>query len=154
MHTDQTLKILDDVTVHMGAEFRAFVKKTCPSFATQELPCETDARKRRVLKKMQSQSGSQSGHETKDLEGELSKAPWRRPKSFSLQKYMYHLLGDYADTIRQFGTSDSFSTESVRNHASTMVAVLTLCRAMNNVGRTRTLHAQSLVQAYRSKTVS
>jgi hypothetical protein len=154
MHTDQTLEILDDVTVHMGAEFRAFAKKTCTSFDTKELPREADARKRRVLKKMQSQPGSQSDHGAKDLEEQLSKAAVRRPKGFSLRKYTYHSLGDYADTIRQFGTSDSFSTEPVRNRPYTMLAVLTLCRVMNNVGRARALHTKSPVQAYRSKTVS
>jgi len=40
-------------------------------------------------------------------------AEGRRPKKFNLQTYKYHSLGDYPDTIRQYGTSDSYSTEPV-----------------------------------------
>lgn len=34
-------------------------------------------------------------------------------KLFSLQTYKIHALGDYADTIVQFGTTDSYSTQIV-----------------------------------------
>jgi hypothetical protein len=37
----------------------------------------------------------------------------RRRKTFNLSTYALHSLGDYANTIRQFGTTDSFSTEAV-----------------------------------------
>jgi len=37
----------------------------------------------------------------------------QRRKEFNLQTYKYHSLGDYADTICRFGTTDSFSTETV-----------------------------------------
>ena len=46
MHTDRTLEILDETTVQIGAKFRAFAEKTCPSFETRELKREMDARKR------------------------------------------------------------------------------------------------------------
>jgi hypothetical protein len=35
-------------------------------------------------------------------------------KKFNLQTYKFHSLGDYADTIRRYGTTDSYSTERVR----------------------------------------
>jgi hypothetical protein len=35
------------------------------------------------------------------------------PKSFTLNTYKFHALGDYVDTIRTFGTTDSFTTELV-----------------------------------------
>lgn len=38
----------------------------------------------------------------------------RKPKTFNLNTYKHHSLGDYLETIRQRGTTDSFSTESVR----------------------------------------
>jgi hypothetical protein len=37
----------------------------------------------------------------------------RREKAFNLNTYKFHALGDYASTIRQFGTTDSYSTEMV-----------------------------------------
>jgi hypothetical protein len=124
MHTDQTLKILDDVTVRMGAEFRAFADKTCASFDTRELDRETEARKRRVLKKMQGQSESQAGDSTRNSVAESSNMAGPRRKKFNLQRYTYHSLGDYTDTIRQFGTSDSFSTEPVSTLYIPFVVIL------------------------------
>jgi len=37
----------------------------------------------------------------------------KRLKSFSLQTYKVHALGDYVATIEQFGTTDSYSTSTV-----------------------------------------
>lgn len=111
MHTDQTLSIFDHETVRLGAEFRAFAGKTCASFNTKELPRETGARKRRILKRAQKLSESQA--KDVNVEKELSQAAAARPQKFSFRKYTHHSLGDYADTIRQFGTCDSFSTQAV-----------------------------------------
>jgi hypothetical protein len=36
-----------------------------------------------------------------------------REKTFNLNTYKFHALGDYVATIRQFGTTDSYSTEMV-----------------------------------------
>jgi hypothetical protein len=41
------------------------------------------------------------------------KASTRRSKSFNLNTYKHHTLGDYASTIRKYGTTDSYSAESV-----------------------------------------
>lgn len=40
--------------------------------------------------------------------------PRRRQKTMNLDTYKIHSLGDYVDTIRHYGTTDSFSTELVR----------------------------------------
>ena len=37
----------------------------------------------------------------------------KRLKSFSLQTYKVHALGDYVATIERFGTTDSYSTSTV-----------------------------------------
>ena len=37
----------------------------------------------------------------------------RRPKDLNLNTYKFHALGDYAATIRRYGTTDSYSTEPV-----------------------------------------
>jgi hypothetical protein len=107
MHTDVTLNILDDTTVQLGAEFRAFVRKTCPAFDTRELRCEAEHRKRNQQKKAAERENSGSAA-VANSDGDEP-----RKKGFNLQRYKYHALGDYANTIRQFGTTDSFSTEPV-----------------------------------------
>jgi len=105
MHTDITLSILDKETVRIGTEFRAFAAKTCTSFKTRELRREAEARKRRHLKKEEG----------------------RRLKSFNLDTYKYHALGDYAKTIRRLGTTDSFSTQPVSHCTATGYPILTCC---------------------------
>lgn len=123
MHTDQTLQLLDNVTVQISTGFQAFNNKTCPAFDTQELRRETEARKRRALKKAKGKKGAVDPATRVSLDPaanpteEVPDEPLR--KKFNLQTYKYHALGDYADTIRRYGTSDSYSTEPVSDYEST-----------------------------------
>jgi hypothetical protein len=105
MHTDHTLDILDDATRDIGVEFRAFTTKTCPAFNTKELRRQTEARQRRQLK---------NGNKNESAPASSG----ARPRKFNIQTYKFHSLGDYADTIRTFGTTDSFSTEPVSYSSS------------------------------------
>lgn len=113
MHMDLTLNILDSETARLGREFRSFVKNTCPSFATKELRQEeTAARKRRQLKKLTQsvpnlQETLSAGAFPSDIQHN------RLFKMFNLQTVKFHLLGDHADTIHEFGTNDSHLTEPV-----------------------------------------
>lgn len=104
MHTDNTLKILDDATTDIGTAFRTFKAKTCSAFHTRELKREKEARQRRQQK--------QSGGANESAQSSSASLP----KTFNIQIYKFHALGDYADTIRTFGTSDSFSTEPVSSY--------------------------------------
>jgi hypothetical protein len=96
MHTDHTLNILDETTIALGQRFRGFANETCPAFDTRELQREVDARQRRQSKNKDASSGMT-----------------RRQKKFNLQTYKFHSLGDYAATIRRYGTCDSYTTEIV-----------------------------------------
>jgi hypothetical protein len=184
LHTDSTLCILDETTVSIGTEFRAFTAKTCAAFDTRELSREVEARKRRGLKRGrkkpasngQSVSGDQAATGAQSVPGVQATsnaqsvpreqatpnvqvalgdqaAPNAQPASgnqtvfnvqvatndqsngtsipdstncrrqngprrrkFNLRVYKYHALGDYAQTIRRLGTTDSFSTEPVSNY--------------------------------------
>jgi hypothetical protein len=104
MHTDHTLKMLHETTVAVGEAFRKFVKDTCSAFNTQELQREVDARNRRQA------SAAATSKVTETT---------KRPKSFNLQIYKFHALGDYEATIRRYGTVDSYSTEAVSSVFST-----------------------------------
>jgi hypothetical protein len=108
IHTDLTLKIFDDETARIGAEFRAFNDKICPAFETHELHRETEARRRRRSKK-----AKRTDAPLAPFAAAHSEADGPLPKKFNLQTYKYHSLGDHPDTVRIFGTSDSYSTEPV-----------------------------------------
>lgn len=106
MHTDETLKLLDNTTVRLGKQLRHFASQTCIAFKTQELKREAERRQRHQLK-------SQAGNG--EAAASMPQAA-RRPKTFNLQTYKLHALGDYSASIRKFGTTDSYSTEPVGEH--------------------------------------
>jgi hypothetical protein len=110
MHTDETLKILDQTTISIGTEFRAFANNICPLFDTRELKREAAARRRRQAR------GAESSRTTRSTDKHLKEQKEEPPRRrlFSLRSYKYHSIGDVSNTIREYGTSDSFSTEPVR----------------------------------------
>lgn len=74
-----------------------------------------------------------------------SKGTGRRYKTFNLSTYKLHSLGDYVDTIRNYGTTDSFSTEPVCG------TTLILFKAANRLpGRTGTSVAQGQIHPHQS----
>ena len=111
MHTDQTLTLLDEATAFLGVKFRRFVNHTCRKFNTRELHHEANARARRAAEKSSTSSAPASGQAERPTQEEG--ASTRRAKTFNLDTYKYHSLGDYVEHIRQYGTTDSYSTEPV-----------------------------------------
>lgn len=99
MHTDRTLDLLDAATLLLSKQFRHFQDNICPNFNTRELQREADARDRKA--KREGGGSATAGPAT------------RRIKAINLNSYKYHALGDYADTIRKYGTTDLISTEPV-----------------------------------------
>jgi hypothetical protein len=104
MHTDLTLDILDQVTSELGEAFRHFKDNVCPAYSTRELKREAASRHRRQVKKAVRKGNAINPAS----EGA------RSSKVLNLQTFKYHSLGDYVETIRRYGTTDSYSTESVR----------------------------------------
>jgi hypothetical protein len=84
---------------------REFQEKTCMAFATHELERERAARMRRQEKNVATSKTKTDAHKGSSA---------RRPKRFNLETYKYHALGDYCNAIRQFGTTDSYSTQAVK----------------------------------------
>ncbi|KAN0079957.1 hypothetical protein V8E55_009523 [Tylopilus felleus] len=103
VHTDETLQILDNVTATLGAKLRSFQSTTCTSFSTKELKQETEGRYRRQV-----QLGVKTLGQSKE---NVLPAATRNEKTFNLQTYKLHVLGDYTETIRRYGTTDSYSTQ-------------------------------------------
>jgi len=78
---------------------------------TQDLPSEEAARGRRKaarakLRMLNSPKGKKKGKQ---------KTSGPQVRSFNLSSYKPHALPDYAKTIRMFGTSDGYSTQTVRS---------------------------------------
>ena len=102
MHTDTTLALFSRVTTSFGNSLRVFKEKTCKMYTTRELERERATRMRRQEKST-----------TKTSMPQKHNSSARKPKQLSLKTYKFHALGDYVQTIRQFGTTDSYSTQHV-----------------------------------------
>ncbi|KAG2029658.1 hypothetical protein BDR03DRAFT_936805 [Suillus americanus] len=117
MHSDLTLKILDDITTDLGEHFRLFKDTVCASYQTHELDHEVDARscrqEREAAKRAENGKGKEKGKEKEKASGRDAPRPRqpRRKKSFNIQTYKFHALGNYVASIHLFGTTDSYSTE-------------------------------------------
>lgn len=99
LHTDSTLCLLQQSTTEIGALLRKFSETVCPSYSTKDLPRETEARARKVQKA--------------DTIGTSTTAVTTKLRSFNMNTYKMHALGDYTTTIRRLGTSESWSTQVV-----------------------------------------
>lgn len=123
-HTDLSLNILESVTIQLGNLLRNFQSKTCTAYATHELKREMAARIRKATKGYSAGKltttgpnikNTEIGHPTnKKVNNKTKKDMKRQYKTLNLNTYKDHSLGDYVETIRQYGTTDSYSTELVR----------------------------------------
>ena len=122
MHTDSTLELLEKATIDLGSQIREFQEKTCCLFETRELERERAARMRRrekqpaaTAKKPAATRKTKPNQKVATAETKPNPPGYsaRQPKQFNLETYKYHALGDYSFTIRRFGTTDSYSTQSV-----------------------------------------
>jgi hypothetical protein len=95
-HNDFTLKLLEYTTVQLGAQMRRFYRDTCSKIPTKESKREAEARASRESKA-----------------GKGSRNPGRKPVSLRIFTIKFHYLGDYASIIRWFGTTDSYSSQTV-----------------------------------------
>ena len=108
LHTDSTVSTLKDLTRTLGTLLRYFAGKVCPVYDTRELPREEAARVRRRAKQASQQEGpTPAGGAARSKTGPVRKV-------FSLITYKLHALGDYVMHILRFGTTDSYSTQTVR----------------------------------------
>lgn len=118
------MDILDSETTVLGQELRNFQSKICPAFETRELRKEANSRNKKAADRKsksasekkkpvgKSKSSGKSNSKLVDPPGVNDEE--RKLIAFSLDTYKAHSLGDYVDTIKQLGTTDSFSTEVVR----------------------------------------
>jgi hypothetical protein len=95
----------------LGSILRCFSQTTCKEYKTTELPQEEAARGRRQVAKAAREGSSSMGNPP---------ATGSKQRRFNLSTYKLHALGDYANTIQEYGTTDNYTTQVVctffRNH--------------------------------------
>lgn len=101
LHTDESLTLFDEATCLLGWQLWKFQDFRCRGFNTLELPSETATRWRR--KNGQFNISNTTAH---NISG-------AHLKSFNLNTYKLHALGDYVWTIQLFGTTDSYTIQIV-----------------------------------------
>jgi hypothetical protein len=167
MHTEDTLQLLESTTALLARQFNSFTQTTCTAYQTTETSKEYTARLRRATKgighagssnpplvvPLVAQSGSadlpaaEPAAQVAPLHSPKALAKGKLYKTFNLTTYKYHALGDYASTIRAFGTTDSYSTERVRHVSFSELVTLTF--ASFYVGRIGTQAPKILVSSNR-----
>lgn len=141
MHTDVSLAFLETVTKEMGGLLRKFRDFSDENYATHELPREMEARARREREKvthMASQSVAQTPSSTASGQTVVPEEPTmpsgqitqpstsgRKSKKLNLATVKMHFIGDYVQHIRRLGTTDSYSTQLVRESEFSLCQYLT-----------------------------
>jgi hypothetical protein len=103
LHTDTTLRMFETVCKSLCHALRHFAYEVCPKYATKELPREVNARVAR--QQVQAKRGARASKPSKSS----------KVKKFNMLTYKLHCLPDYPDAIRRYGTTDSYSTQTVRS---------------------------------------
>lgn len=136
MHSSKTLAVFERVTRHLGNALRYFARHTCSAFPqTVETDAEYQSRRRN--------NDRQKSRTAADLQSTGSSSSRRIGKTFNLATPKFHSLGDYVATIYRFGTTDSYSTQTV---CTSLLAVQSLSLIFI-AGRTRTPAGKTAVQA-------
>ena len=114
LHTESTVESLEIVTTALCQALRRFSTDVCPRYQTNELPREVAARVRRQTSATKSStSSSRNNHASPSV-------PLKR-KVFNMNTTKIHSLPDYPAYIQRFGTTDSYTTQTVS------FGIITLC---------------------------
>ena len=107
MHSTSTLSVFDGVTKVLGQLLRRFNDHVCPKYNTRDTPSK--------LKKQASRTASEAAKKKSQHPANLKDAEKVAPtkRNFNLAAYKPHALGHYSSWIRHFGTTDSYSTQTV-----------------------------------------
>ena len=101
LHTTNTLNFLDASTKSLSQSVRKFMD-TAKVYTTYKLPQEMTAHGWQVAVLAAKSGASIPQNPTKC-----------KQKKLNLQTYKFHALGDYADTIQEWGTMDNYLTQLV-----------------------------------------
>jgi hypothetical protein len=102
LHSETTLTFLDETFKRLSHQLWKFRDFTCAAFTTVELPKEKATRKRKAARERLGVNNANDGSGS------------RKGKKFNMNTYKFHAMGDYLHSIRLFGTTDSFTSQIVR----------------------------------------
>lgn len=103
MHTESSVKLLDNAYSALGSHLRHFEQVVCPRYETQETSKE-------YAKRIRAKSGDAKKASSSAT---LAVTTGRKPQTFNLSTIKAHLLGYYPRYIRQYGTIEMLSTMTV-----------------------------------------
>ncbi|OSD00042.1 hypothetical protein PYCCODRAFT_1437796 [Trametes coccinea BRFM310] len=106
LHSETTLLFLEQTAASLGIQMRTFSRVVCNAYDTRELPKETIARARR---KAATHSKGSSAAATSTASAAASS---NKRKIFNLNTYKFHRLADYPWSIRRWGTTDNYTTQT------------------------------------------
>jgi hypothetical protein len=112
LHTESTIRALEDSMTHLGQMLRKFQSTTYNTYHTYELPSEA-ARGRRTAA---TRAKMHHDDPSKAAQNPMKAKKQRVQKVFNLSTYKVHALGNYAQAIWLFGTTDGFTTRVVSNY--------------------------------------
>lgn len=111
------------MTKPLGERLQLFAGKITKDFVVKELPKETAAKAWCTAANLRQKTAkgkgkapvkkSTKGKQTAKQSTTKGEKPEKKPISMSLLTYKLHALGDYAQTIREHGTTDSYSSQTV-----------------------------------------
>jgi hypothetical protein len=113
LHTESTVCALETSTTRLGMALWRFQSTICAEFDTRDLPSE-EARGWQKAAKAKAKPPMPSKGKGKETEVPKERKTKSTLRTFNFSCYKPHALGDYAKTIRLFGTSDGYSTQTVR----------------------------------------
>ena len=108
MHSTSTVTVFDGVTKTLGQLLRRFNDHVCPKYDTRETTKELNKRTKRKA----SEAAKKKDRDPANLDEATEKVVPTKQK-FNLAAYKPHALGHYSSWIRHFGTTDSYSTQTV-----------------------------------------
>ncbi|KAH7917177.1 hypothetical protein BV22DRAFT_981907, partial [Leucogyrophana mollusca] len=108
LHTDNTLGFFDMVTVVPGSAVCQFSNTTCETYFTKELPKETAAHGQRTAALTFKKPAPPPKSAKQASKEKAPPPPTPKHKLLNLQTYK-----DYPNTIQQYGTTDSYTTQMV-----------------------------------------
>lgn len=109
-HTDASVVALERTTTKLGYELREFCRYTS-EMDVYETPKEVTTRQQRARKRARPRAALAIDPDC--FEEADAAVPGRQRMYFNLETSKRHALGDYPDMVKNFGTTDSFSTQTV-----------------------------------------
>lgn len=111
MHSTSTVTVLEGVTKTLGQLLRRFNDHVCPKYTTHKTSSELQKQARRKASEDAKKKSQQPA--TANVNAEKPEKVASTNHDFNLAAYKPHALGHYPLWIRLFGTTDSYSTQTV-----------------------------------------